>query len=466
MNVNKKSIIRVSFSLILLISISIVAIDFVTAEEKDQRLAVRHAYQTNSNEQLVSPRENATFIISDRKFAGQRKSALLAYAPNGSVLYYNETYDNYQDVDPAEEGRWTVEYLAAERLPKSKCHSETDCSRMVIERLNLSTGEVTRIYSRLAFDRSRGPVKRGDMEWHDADRIDNNHYLIGDIALDRVFIVNVSNGVIVWEWEALSEYSTSGGGEHPVDWTHLNDVEYLTEGRIMVSLRNQDQVVFINQSSGLDHNWTLGADQKHSILYGQHNPDYLPHIGGGSVVVADSENDRLVEYRRTNQGWKRTWVYSDPETVWPRDADRLPNGHTLITASGSGRVFEVNEQGDIVWEVSVVLPYEAERLGTGPESQNGPSAREAGVKSVSSVAQNPDDKNGDQAPKSTSIVNTIKNLWPSFILHSILFILPSRFDMYGVNAMISFALAGLLWILIEFRWSDLELQKPITIDRK
>ena len=31
-------------------------------------------------------------------------------------------------------------------------------------------------------------------------------------------------------------------------------------------------------------------------------------------------------------------------------AQRLPNGNTLITESDAGRVFEVTEGGDIVWE--------------------------------------------------------------------------------------------------------------------
>lgn len=459
MDTPKKVLIRGVFAFLLLSSVSLVAIDYATAEEKTQRLAVREAYTTGSNEQLVPPRENATVIISDRVFGGQRKSAIVAYAADGSPLYYNETYDNYQDVDPVSEGQWTVEYLAAERPPASECHSNTDCSRMVIERVNLSTGNVTRLYSRLVFDRSHGAIKRGDMEWHDADRISEHDYLVGDIALDRVFLVNVTSGMVEWEWNALSDYSTSGGGEHPADWTHLNDIEYLPDGRIMVSLRNQDQVVFINRTTGLESKWILGADEQHSILYGQHNPDYLQGSGHGSVLVSDSENNRILEFQRTKGEWKRTWIYSTSGTNWPRDADRLPNGHTLITSSGNGRVFEVNEEGEVVWEVSVSLPYEAERLGTGPESQNGPTAGEADLKNVSKGIG--PRRGSESTATSSGLLAKIENTW-SYIMHSILFVLPPRFDSFGVYASLLALLTGMAWGIVEFRWSALQLQRPLT----
>ena len=66
---------------------------------------------------------------------------------------------------------------------------------------------------------------------------------------------------------------------------------------------------------------------------------------------------------------------------WTRDADRLPNGHTLLTDSNGDRVFEVNERGDEGWSVDVGFPYEAERFETGDESSRGQSARSAGIAS-------------------------------------------------------------------------------------
>ncbi|ERG90009.1 MAG: hypothetical protein J07HQW1_00022, partial [Haloquadratum walsbyi J07HQW1] len=95
--------------------------------------------------------------------------------------------------------------------------------------------------------------------------------------------------------------------------------------------------------------------------------------------------NRIVEYQRVNNTWLRTWTWGEGLLSWPRDADRLPNGNTLITDSNGGRVIEVNKQGNIVWSVEMTTPYEAERLGTGDESSGGQSADTLGLESQNSL---------------------------------------------------------------------------------
>ncbi|MFB6187541.1 MAG: arylsulfotransferase (asst), partial [Halobacteriaceae archaeon] len=84
------------------------------------------------------------------------------------------------------------------------------------------------------------------------------------------------------------------------------------------------------ENSSINTNKTLGTNNNHSIIYEQHNPDYIPEKDGGpAVVVADSENNRVAEYQYLDGEWNRSWVWRDSQLRWPRDADRLPNGHTL-----------------------------------------------------------------------------------------------------------------------------------------
>jgi hypothetical protein len=71
--------------------------------------------------------------------------------------------------------------------------------------------------------------------------------------------------------------------------------------------------------------------------------------------------------------WRESWSWSDDRLRWPRDADRLPGGHTLVTDSQGNRVLELDENDQVVWQVAVSTPYEAERLGTGDESATGRS---------------------------------------------------------------------------------------------
>ena len=51
---------------------------------------------------------------------------------------------------------------------------------------------------------------------------------------------------------------------------------------------------------------------------------------------------------------------------WPRDADRLPNGNTLITDSRNGRIIEVTPSGEVVWSYGgLKVPYDADLLPDG-----------------------------------------------------------------------------------------------------
>lgn len=356
--------------LLFIIIVGSVAYLGMAYAESDVRMTtdrIQHAHETDSNAPVISPRDRVTIVVSDRRFQGMN-SALMAFAPNGSLLYYTDTFTNYHDVDPSPAGQRTIFVTVSDIVPPSECSSNHPCTRNIFQRINLTTGHTKTLYSSLATNK----VSR---DCHDADRINATHYAVADIADDRALIVNTATDQIDWEWEVNSSYSRDSGGAYPSDWTHMNDVEYLPNGRIMLSLRNHDQVVFVKPGKGLLTNWTLGADDAHRTLFEAHNPDYIPAAEGGpAVLIADSENDRVIEYQRTKGEWKASWIWPDSRMEWPRDADRLPNGHTLITDSNAGRVFEVNQQGKTVWQVNVAMPYEAERFGTGDESEGGKSA--------------------------------------------------------------------------------------------
>ena len=90
---------------------------------------------------------------------------------------------------------------------------------------------------------------------------------------------------------------------------------------------------------------------------GQHDPDLLPsgdillfdnfgHYGSGGVT-------RLLEFDPSDL--QIVWSYdgSEEQPFWSNvrgDQQRLPNGNTVITESEGGRIFEINRDGEIVWE--------------------------------------------------------------------------------------------------------------------
>lgn len=358
---------------------------------------------------------------------GNGPGQLVAHYPNGSVLYRNRSHLLYHDVDPVPQTRRTVMYVASDHLDESHCEGSTGCIRNIVERVNLTTGNVTRLYSRVS-------PRIGSSQVHDVDRVNDSVLLVGDIGPpDRVYMVNTTTERIIWEWRVSQAYAPSSGGAYPEDWTHLNDVAYLADGRVLVNLRNQDQVIFLRPGRGLRDDWTLGCDDCHQILYEQHNPDYIPATNGGpALLIADSENNRIVEHQRRDGSWNRTWVWSDDRLQWPRDADRLPNGHTLIVDSYGKRIFEVNQTGDIVWQISVPDGvYDVERLGTGDESTDGPSMWK--VSSSSYVGK----------------TNPVTALVPNLVLHGALSILPGWVSPTAGAALLLGGVTVLLWGTVE-----------------
>ncbi|WP_435319192.1 arylsulfotransferase family protein [Haloarchaeobius sp. TZWSO28] len=465
---------RVALGAVVLFSVLTLSFGLVTADRTTD------FDDADADTQSVPPRDGITVIATDSNTwlgsadEGPRSNAeLVAFAADGSTLYYNDTHTRYWDVDPVEGTNATVEYLYADHLSAEECNSETVCTRNGIERVNLTTGAVTDVYSRVT------PGKHST-RWHDGDRLSDTRYVVADIAKDRVFVVNTSTELVEWSWDAQSEYPRSSGGPYPSDWTHVNDVEVVRDGQFMVSLRNQDQVVFLDRETGLVENWTLGSDGDHDTIYEQHNPDYIPAENGGpAVLVADSENNRVVEYQRTDDGnWTESWRYSDARAQWPRDADRLPNGNTLITDSNGNRVFEVNAQGEVVWSVDVAFPYEAERLGTGDESSGGQSMQALDGESSTGgdgTEQAPGTGGGDGTDGSTasddgllgSLWLTAKGLLPGRVLNAVMYVKPLWMGPLEVFAALAGVASLLVWTALELRWTpySVSVHQPLELER-
>ena len=422
----------------------------------------------------AEPRDGITVVATDSNtWLGESgdgpraRAELVAFAPNGSVMYYDDSHTRYWDVDPVKGTKATVLSVVADHLNKSECNATTVCTRNSVREVNLSTGEVTVLYSRIT-------PRKHSTRWHDADRVDNDSIAIADIARDRVYVLNTTNQLVEWEWDAQRDYPLSGGGPYPHDWTHVNDVEVLENGTLMASLRNQDQVVFLDRETGLVENYTLGSENQHNVLYEQHNPDYINASNGGpAVLVADSENNRVVEYQRQNGEWTRSWKWQDARMQWPRDADRLPNGHTLIADSNGNRVFELDKQGNIVWSVDVAFPYEVERLSTGDESTGGPSATKAGLGSNEKGESGANASEGNVASQQQRGVLDevwvfVKGALPGRTANGLMYVTPVWMGGPEVLAIAFALLVVLVWIVAELYWSPwtASVHKPMSISRK
>jgi len=429
---DRRWLVRAVAVVLLVVCLATLAHGYLTAPTTASRAAVPTA----------EPRDGVTVVTESA-----RAGTLIAWRPNGSVRYYDDAHTKYYDVDPVDNTSHTVEYVATDTIHTAgpTC-SSPPCTRNVIERANLSTGDVREVYAR--YD-----AREFSAEWHDHVRVDDERVLIADMIHDQVFLVNTTTELVEWRWDGQSDYPVTGGGEFPRDWMHLNDVELLEDGRIVVSLRNQDQVVFLDRETGLQGNWTLGSDGAHDVLYEQHNPDFIPRARGGpALLVADSENGRIVEYQRANGSWDRTWQWADDRLQWPRDADRLPNGHTLVTDTHGDRILEVGQNGDVVWQVPVTHPYDVERLGTGGGSAGGESAQRRGLPSQTAEGAGGFDEGGGGFDVFALPAALVHWLVPSQVVNGVLYVAPIWMKRAQFAALALGVLTAVAWVALEVRW--------------
>jgi hypothetical protein len=286
------------------------------------------------------------------------------YAPEDSRVFDAEVLDDGNVLvsvatlrEPARCPEWTL------RLKPGQC-----VENRVLE---LDYGTQEPVWSYTWYD-----VYARDHEVHDADRLATGETAIVDMGNDRAFVVN-REGEVTWEWKADEHLGAGtafeaeyGGDPNPggeEDWTHINDIDRLENGNFQLSIRNFDSVIEVDRASK-EVVGVYGRPGNRSLLYEQHNPDRLE--SAGTILVADSENDRVVEYALGSG--ERVWAYGGDELLtWPRDADRLPDGGTLITDSQRNRVIEVDEEGEVVWEYrGVAFAYSADRIGV-PEDATG-----------------------------------------------------------------------------------------------
>ncbi len=183
---------------------------------------------------------------------------------------------------------------------------------------------------------------------HDADRLPsgNTLYVFGneDKKGDpQVKEVN-SSGKIVWSWYAKDQFDKSPYKDlYDQGWTHTNAVTRLENGNTLISPRNFNALVEVDPQGRVTK--IIGED----YLKGQHDPEILPN---GNILVANHVKPHEIIEIDSKTG-EIIWRFAIlNRKMWPvRDANRLPNGNTLIT--GTTRLIEITSDREVVWRLTL-----------------------------------------------------------------------------------------------------------------
>jgi len=221
--------------------------------------------------------------------------------------------------------------------------------------------------------------RNGDTVWsyldkkvsHDADRLPNGNTIFvfgNNDQTDDAQVKEVNpEGEIVWEWYARDYFDKPPFNTiNNQGWTHTNAVTRMANGNTLISPRNFGLLVEVDAEGEVVR--TIGGgvifgDQtirlkayENADPFAPHDPEVLPN--GNILMMSQYVPNRAIEM--VPETGEVVWEYTvrDPDN-WPvRDADRLPNGNTLIT--GTRKIIEVTPEGKIVWQLTLDATFDRE----------------------------------------------------------------------------------------------------------
>ena len=204
----------------------------------------------------------------------------------------------------------------------------------------------------LDYPNDANPALSGANVW-----LPDDHLLITDRDNHRVIEI-ARDGTIVWQ---SGETGVPGN-----DATHLSgphNADRLSNGNTIVADSNNDRILEIAPDGSIV--WQYPPLPPAPLLPPS-SPDGLSHDGQRSPTEPLSPRSETFGDQECSPAPLLPSSLAPLPLDWPRDADRLSNGNTLITDSRHNRIIEVTPTGQVVWEYDdLELPYDADRLSNG-----------------------------------------------------------------------------------------------------
>ncbi|WP_051579965.1 aryl-sulfate sulfotransferase [Pseudonocardia acaciae] len=236
-------------------------------------------------------------------------------------------------------------------------------------------------------------------EWRAGDHLDELG--LSDEGRENMRAAVARDPGDIWGYLEINSATTVG----PNRWHRADPAGVFHPDNILISSRKANVIALIDKASGAIV-WRLGpyfpaeAGQQHQRIHvhnlprpldqisGQHNPHVIADglAGAGNILVFDNQGgagyppaplgiyagSRVLEIDPSTE--RIVWQYTAEDSGLPSwsffssfvsNAQRLPNGNTLVTEGMQGRIFQVTPTGEVVWEY--LTPHEGDGVAGEPE---------------------------------------------------------------------------------------------------
>lgn len=168
-----------------------------------------------------------------------------------------------------------------------------------------------------------------------------------------------------WDHMQITDATHENMLDSVIDYVHGNAFEIDYDNNILLSSRHLDEITKINHTTG-NIIWRLGGKNNdftfiNDTLKFSHQHD-IRRLANGNITLFDNGNyhpvprTRIVEYKldETNKTAELVWQYRRTPAIfssWGGNAQRLPNGNTVIGWGGANiAISEVTQAGTVAFE--------------------------------------------------------------------------------------------------------------------
>ena len=193
-----------------------------------------------------------------------------------------------------------------------------------------------------------------------------------------------ATGALLFDWSpfdhfAITDVDPGERADSVVNWTHGNSLDIDTDGNLLVSFRNLNEITKIDVTTGRVV-WRFGGRRNQFALLDTPTPPFAHQhsvraAGPGSILLLDNignplqsgaERYELDERAMTARLAQAYTAAPGVVTQIGGSTQALPGGRTLVSFGTAGRVEEYDATGRVVWRVigNAGYVFRAQRIGS------------------------------------------------------------------------------------------------------